>query len=112
MKKTSENQTLNSFLSIIRQIIRMKLAKVYLKHISLGNNVYGLKLKEKHIIEFDTAILPFYLVTSYETSGVIYKWLLEAKKAYAAPEFSMFKVHHLPYATQYLRQLMCINKIH
>ncbi|PAV64872.1 hypothetical protein WR25_07436 [Diploscapter pachys] len=57
----------------------------------IGNNVYGLKLKEKHIIEFDTAILPFYLVTSYETSGVIYKWLLEAKKAYIAPKFSMFK---------------------
>ena len=89
----------------------MKLAKDYLKHISLGNNVYGLKLKEKHIIEFDTAILPFYLVTSYETSGVIYKWLLEAKKAYIAPEFSMFKVHYLLYMTQHLRQLMCINRM-
>ncbi|CAI4232766.1 unnamed protein product [Auanema sp. JU1783] len=59
----------------------------------IGNNVYGVELfnNSKQIKSFSTAILPFYLVTSYETSGVIYEWLMEARKAFKLPRFDIFK---------------------
>ncbi|KHJ89369.1 hypothetical protein OESDEN_10808 [Oesophagostomum dentatum] len=62
-------------------------------YIFIGNNAYGVTFENgtKQIEAFSTAILPFYLVTSYEDSGVTYQWLLEAKKVFLEERFDIFK---------------------
>ncbi|VDO26839.1 unnamed protein product [Haemonchus placei] len=58
-----------------------------------GNNVFGITLKSgtKQLEAFSTAILPFYLVSSYEDTDVIYKWLLAARETFQEKRFSIFK---------------------
>ncbi|VDP41774.1 unnamed protein product [Heligmosomoides polygyrus] len=58
-----------------------------------GNNAYGVTLKNgtKQIEAFSTAILPFYLVSSYENTDVIYQWLLAARRSFKDERFSIFK---------------------
>ncbi|EYB92024.1 hypothetical protein Y032_0199g1672 [Ancylostoma ceylanicum] len=59
----------------------------------IGNNVYGITLKNgtKLIESFTTAILPFYLVSSYEDGDVIYHWLLEARRTFSEERFNIFE---------------------
>ncbi|RCN48125.1 hypothetical protein ANCCAN_05810 [Ancylostoma caninum] len=59
----------------------------------IGNNAYGITLKNgtKHIEAFTTAILPFYLVSSYEDGDVIYQWLLEARRTFQEERFRIFE---------------------
>ncbi|ETN78297.1 patched family protein [Necator americanus] len=58
-----------------------------------GNNVYGITLKNgtKQITAFTTAILPFYLVTTYENANVIYKWVIAAREAFREERFNILR---------------------
>ncbi|WKX95376.1 hypothetical protein Q1695_012097 [Nippostrongylus brasiliensis] len=58
-----------------------------------GNNAYGVTLRNgtKQIAAFSTAILPIYLVSSYENTDVIYRWLLAARESFADERFAIFK---------------------
>ncbi|VDM62111.1 unnamed protein product [Angiostrongylus costaricensis] len=59
----------------------------------IGNNVYGVTFKNgTHLIEsFTTAILPLFLVSSYEDKDVTYVWVLAARKMFSEERFQIFK---------------------
>ncbi|VDL83692.1 unnamed protein product, partial [Nippostrongylus brasiliensis] len=67
----------------------------------IGNNAYGVTLRNgtKQIAAFSTAILPIYLVSSYENTDVIYRWLLAARESFADERFAIFKFAN--YAADY-----------
>lgn len=67
----------------------------------LGNNVYGIKLKnqtmnnesefelnEKQLDSFTTAVMPFYLVTNYENTDVMIEWQHAAIRLFERPQYS------------------------
>ncbi|KAK6027172.1 patched family protein, partial [Ostertagia ostertagi] len=57
------------------------------------NNVYGITLKNgtKQLEAFTTAILQFYLVSSYEDVDVIYRWLLAVRETFKEKRFSILQ---------------------
>ncbi|KJH43296.1 patched family protein [Dictyocaulus viviparus] len=59
----------------------------------IGNNVYGVTLKNDStsIESFTTAILPYYLVSSYENTHLIAKWLIAAREMSNSDRFKIFK---------------------
>ncbi|KAJ1371103.1 hypothetical protein KIN20_032983 [Parelaphostrongylus tenuis] len=59
----------------------------------IGNNVYSVKFKNgTNLIEsFSTAILPLFLVCSYENKDVTYKWVLAARRMFAEKRFKELK---------------------
>ncbi|TMS35868.1 hypothetical protein L596_003165 [Steinernema carpocapsae] len=56
----------------------------------IGNNVYGIKLKNgtNTIESFNTAVLPFYLVSAYEDTDVMIQWQQAAIVHFEQPEYS------------------------
>lgn len=73
--------------------------KIFFNIFVLGNNVYGIKLKnqtifdnfgtnEKHLNSFTTAVLPFYLVADYENTDVMIEWQHAAIRFFEQPQYS------------------------
>jgi hypothetical protein len=56
----------------------------------LGNNVYGVKLRNgtNELISFDTAVMPFYLVATYENTDIMIDWQHAAIALFEQPQYS------------------------
>lgn len=68
----------------------MRIWKLRKNSTNLGNNVYGVKLKNdtNELISFDTAVMPFFLVAPYEDTDVIIAWQHAAIDLFERPEYS------------------------